>query len=104
MKPKNSICLWFDKDAHDAARFLAALRGNSFGLGAVDWTAAGTRRRFSCADETADEPYVNLFGQGIDVQSFAGDKGFGVIDTVDARRLDVDFLESRLRECGDVLV
>jgi len=21
MKPKNTICLWFDKDAHEAARF-----------------------------------------------------------------------------------
>src|ERR687883_316483 len=25
MKPKNTICLWFDKDAHDAARFYAAI-------------------------------------------------------------------------------
>ena len=24
MKPKNEICLWFDKDAHEAARFYAA--------------------------------------------------------------------------------
>ena len=24
MKPKNTICLWFDRDAHDAARFYAA--------------------------------------------------------------------------------
>ena len=24
MKPKNTICLWFNKDAHDAARFYAA--------------------------------------------------------------------------------
>ena len=24
MTPKNTICLWFDKDAHDAARFYAA--------------------------------------------------------------------------------
>src|SRR5262249_60819382 len=24
MKPKNTICLWFDKDLHDAARFYAA--------------------------------------------------------------------------------
>ena len=24
MKPKNTICLWFDKEAHDAARFYAA--------------------------------------------------------------------------------
>jgi uncharacterized glyoxalase superfamily protein PhnB len=23
MKPKNTICLWFDKDAHEAARFYA---------------------------------------------------------------------------------
>ena len=23
-KPKNTICLWFDKDAQDAARFYAA--------------------------------------------------------------------------------
>jgi predicted 3-demethylubiquinone-9 3-methyltransferase (glyoxalase superfamily) len=24
MKPKNTICLWFDKDAQEAARFCAA--------------------------------------------------------------------------------
>ena len=24
MKPKNTICLWFNKDAHEAARFYAA--------------------------------------------------------------------------------
>jgi predicted 3-demethylubiquinone-9 3-methyltransferase (glyoxalase superfamily) len=24
MKPKNTICLWFEKDAHEAARFYAA--------------------------------------------------------------------------------
>ena len=24
MKRKNTICLWFDKDAHEAARFYAA--------------------------------------------------------------------------------
>jgi predicted 3-demethylubiquinone-9 3-methyltransferase (glyoxalase superfamily) len=24
MKPKNAICLWFDKDAQEAARFYAA--------------------------------------------------------------------------------
>src|SRR5262245_31683523 len=24
MKPKNTICLWFDKDAHEAASFYAA--------------------------------------------------------------------------------
>ena len=24
MKPKNTICLWFDKDAHEAARFYSA--------------------------------------------------------------------------------
>jgi predicted 3-demethylubiquinone-9 3-methyltransferase (glyoxalase superfamily) len=24
MKPKNTICLWFDKEAHEAARFYAA--------------------------------------------------------------------------------
>lgn len=24
MKPKNTICLWFDKDAHHAAQFYAA--------------------------------------------------------------------------------
>jgi predicted 3-demethylubiquinone-9 3-methyltransferase (glyoxalase superfamily) len=24
VKPKNTICLWFDKDAHEAARFYAA--------------------------------------------------------------------------------
>ena len=23
MRPKNTICLWFDKDAHQAARFYA---------------------------------------------------------------------------------
>src|SRR3974390_2720993 len=25
MKPKNMICLWFDKDAHEAARFYASI-------------------------------------------------------------------------------
>ena len=25
MKPKNTICLWFDKDAHEAARFYAVI-------------------------------------------------------------------------------
>ena len=29
MKPKNTICLWFDKDAEDAARFYAATFPNS---------------------------------------------------------------------------
>ena len=29
MKPKNTICLWFDKDAHDAARFYAQTFPNS---------------------------------------------------------------------------
>ena len=29
MKPKNTICLWFDKDAHDAAKFYAATFPNS---------------------------------------------------------------------------
>src|SRR4029078_3806660 len=29
MKPKNTICLWFDKDAHAAARFYAATFPNS---------------------------------------------------------------------------
>ena len=28
-KPKNTICLWFDKDAQDAARFYAATFPNS---------------------------------------------------------------------------
>ena len=29
MTPKNTICLWFDKDAHEAARFYAATFPNS---------------------------------------------------------------------------
>ena len=29
MKPKNTMCLWFDKDAHEAARFYAATFPNS---------------------------------------------------------------------------
>ena len=29
MKPKNTICLWYDKDAQDAARFYAATFPNS---------------------------------------------------------------------------
>jgi predicted 3-demethylubiquinone-9 3-methyltransferase (glyoxalase superfamily) len=29
MKAKNTICLWFDKEAHDAARFYAATFPNS---------------------------------------------------------------------------
>ncbi len=28
-KPKNTICLWFDRDAHDAAQFYAATFPNS---------------------------------------------------------------------------
>ena len=28
-KPKNTICLWFDKDAEDAARFYAATFPNT---------------------------------------------------------------------------
>jgi hypothetical protein len=30
MKPKNTICLWFDKDAHEAAQFYAATRPPAF--------------------------------------------------------------------------
>jgi predicted 3-demethylubiquinone-9 3-methyltransferase (glyoxalase superfamily) len=37
MKPKNTICLWFDKDAHEAARFYAATFPDS------KVTATGTR-------------------------------------------------------------
>ena len=29
MTPKNTICLWFDRDAEDAARFYAATFPNS---------------------------------------------------------------------------
>jgi len=29
MKPKNTVCLWFDKDAAEAARFYAATFPNS---------------------------------------------------------------------------
>jgi predicted 3-demethylubiquinone-9 3-methyltransferase (glyoxalase superfamily) len=29
MKPKNTICLWFDKDAHEAARYYAATFADS---------------------------------------------------------------------------
>jgi predicted 3-demethylubiquinone-9 3-methyltransferase (glyoxalase superfamily) len=29
LSPKNTTCLWFDKDAHDAARFYAATFPNS---------------------------------------------------------------------------
>ena len=29
MKPKNTICLWFDKDAHKAARFYVDIFPNS---------------------------------------------------------------------------
>jgi predicted 3-demethylubiquinone-9 3-methyltransferase (glyoxalase superfamily) len=29
MKPKNTICLWFDKDAHEAAQFYGATFPNS---------------------------------------------------------------------------
>ena len=29
MKPRNTICLWFDKDAHEAARFYSATFPNS---------------------------------------------------------------------------
>jgi predicted 3-demethylubiquinone-9 3-methyltransferase (glyoxalase superfamily) len=29
MTPKNTICLWFDEDAHEAARFYAATFPNT---------------------------------------------------------------------------
>ena len=29
MTPKNTVCLWFNKDAHEAARFYAATFPNS---------------------------------------------------------------------------
>ena len=33
MKAKNTICLWFDKDAHEAARFYAATFPDSEEIG-----------------------------------------------------------------------
>ena len=33
MTPKNTICLWFDKDAEEAARFYAATFPDSSGAG-----------------------------------------------------------------------
>ena len=41
MKPKNTICLWFDKDAHEAARFHAATFPDSAEVSAVGARTAG---------------------------------------------------------------
>ena len=47
MKAKNTICLWFDKDAHEAARFYAATFPNSEVMAAsVDTSKPATRGRF----------------------------------------------------------
>ena len=42
-KPKNTICLWFDKDAEDAARFYTATFPDSQ-MGAVSRAPADYRR------------------------------------------------------------
>ncbi len=46
MKPKNTICLWFDKDAHEAARFYAVTFPDSkvtavHGVLTVEFTVLG---------------------------------------------------------------
>ena len=51
MKPKNTICLWFNKDAHEAARFYAATFPNStvtavHGGADVETTGPGVRLRY----------------------------------------------------------
>jgi len=43
MKPKNTICLWFDKDAHEAARFYAAARGMTCSIAARSRMSADER-------------------------------------------------------------
>jgi predicted 3-demethylubiquinone-9 3-methyltransferase (glyoxalase superfamily) len=53
MKPKNTICLWFDKDAHEAARFYAATFPNSEVTAVVD---EEDRRRH----DRGGTPRVNL--------------------------------------------
>ena len=37
MKPKNTICLWFDKDAHEAARFYAGACGSCKDRWGLSW-------------------------------------------------------------------
>jgi len=41
MKAKNTICLWFDKDAHEAAQFYAALSWQITPRALTDALAAG---------------------------------------------------------------
>lgn len=49
MKPKNIVCLWFDKDAEEAARFYAATFPDSavtgdrgaFGAGGISFGEGG---------------------------------------------------------------
>jgi predicted 3-demethylubiquinone-9 3-methyltransferase (glyoxalase superfamily) len=38
MKPKNTICLWFDKDAHAAARFAAGSLVRRDEVDPIGWT------------------------------------------------------------------
>jgi predicted 3-demethylubiquinone-9 3-methyltransferase (glyoxalase superfamily) len=48
MKPKNTICLWFDKDAHEAACFYAATFPESeVTASAVGATTAEAKRAFA---------------------------------------------------------
>ena len=47
MKPKNTLCLWYDKDAEEAARFYAATFPNSKVTGVHKATTRAARRATS---------------------------------------------------------
>jgi hypothetical protein len=48
MKPKNAICLWFDKDAHEAARFYALTFPDSNVIAVHEAPSIRAARRAMC--------------------------------------------------------
>src|SRR6185503_18737931 len=58
----------------------------------------GTLGGLAGADERAHEPVRDLGRDGVDVEPGAGQEVPRLLDPVDARRLEVDPLEARLRE------
>src|ERR1035441_7666817 len=58
------------------------------------WTTESFRNRFRRAHEGAHEFLVDLRGDGVDVDAGGGEEFSGVFDTIDARRLDFDLVES----------
>ena len=76
MKPKNTICLWFDKDAREAARFYAVTFPDSRitavheapsdtpGTGLAPSIQEGPRKRRRYADLTARKAASNVPARG----------------------------------------